>query len=57
METITFCKKHCCPVVKVDNDKIILGDDDGPEGITIWTKDQFLDFVQAVKDGKFDQIK
>lgn len=57
METIKFCKNKCCPVVKLDENKVILGDKDGPEGITTWTKDQFKDFIQAVKDGKFDKIK
>jgi hypothetical protein len=33
-----------------------LGDKEGPEGITTWTKNQFADFVEAAKDGKFDEI-
>jgi len=55
-KTITFCKNKCCPVVTVLENKIILGDEKGVEGITTWTKDQFKDFIIAVKDGKFDEL-
>lgn len=55
-QIIKFCKTSCCPTVEVDEDKIILGDPNGPEGITVWTKDQFNDFLTAAKEGKFDNI-
>jgi ABC-type amino acid transport substrate-binding protein len=51
---INFCKNHCCPVVKKIDDKIILGDENGPEGVTTWTADQFAQFIKAVKSNKFD---
>jgi BRCT domain type II-containing protein len=54
---ITFCRnRNCCPVVIIENDSIILGDENGPEGITKWTKEQFKDFIKAAKDGDFDSI-
>ncbi len=55
-QVINFCKNKCCPVVEVAQDTIILGDAKGPEGITVWTKNQFADFVEAAKSGKFDEI-
>lgn len=56
MKTITFCKQKCCPVVEIYPDKITLGDANGPEGLTTWSKEQFSDFIDAVKDGKFDNV-
>ena len=53
---ITFCRNKCCPVVEVVGDKIQLGDANGPEGVSVWTKENFNDFVDAVKEGKFDHI-
>jgi hypothetical protein len=53
---ITFCKNKCCPVVEVVDDKIILGDANGPEGTTVWTKQNMRDFVDAAKEGKFDAL-
>ena len=53
---IKFCKNKCCPVIEVKKDLVILGDKDGPEGITTWTKNQFKDFLEAAKDGKFDKL-
>ena len=53
---INFCKNNCCPVIEVEENRIILGDANGPEGVTVWTKDQFKDFVDAVKSGKFDEV-
>jgi hypothetical protein len=53
---ITFCKQKCCPVIEVQENAIVLGDKEGPEGITTWSKNQFADFVEAAKEGKFDQI-
>lgn len=54
-QIITFCKNKCCPVVDVQEDKVVLGDANGVEGITTWSKKQFKDFVDAAKDGKFDE--
>lgn len=53
---IKFCKNKCCPVIESKGETIVLGDKDGPEGITTWTKNQFKDFVEAAKDGKFDNL-
>ncbi len=53
---IKFCSSKCCPVVEVVEDCIVLGDSEGPEGITVWSKSQFKDFVIAAKSGKFDGI-
>jgi len=53
---IKFCKNKCCPVVEVQDQFIVLGDKEGPEGITKWTKNQFKDFIEAAKNGKFDKI-
>lgn len=55
---IEFCKEKCCPVVEYQDDSntILLGDANGPEGITVWSKEQFADFVNAAKEGKFDNI-
>lgn len=55
-KTINFCKNKCCPVVEINENTIILGDSNGPEGITIWSKEQFKDFVEAAKNGQFDNI-
>lgn len=57
-KVITFCKKDCCPVLEFDeeNGVIELGDRDGVEGTTIWTVDQFKDFLDAAKAGKFDSV-
>ena len=56
MNTITFCKDKCCPVLEVHENKIVLGDEKGPEGITTWSKKQFKDFLEAAKEGKFDSV-
>ena len=55
---IEFCCKEKCPIVEYteESDVILLGDAEGPEGITKWTKNQFADFVEAAKSGKFDEI-
>jgi hypothetical protein len=55
-QTITFCKNKCCPVIEIHENKIVLGDVNGPEGITTWTKNNFKDFVEAAKSGKFDDV-
>jgi hypothetical protein len=55
-KTIKFCKNKCCPVVEIQENAIVLGDKNGPEGITTWTKSQFKDFVEAAKNGKFDKV-
>jgi hypothetical protein len=55
---IEFCCKEKCPVVEYhDNtDVVLLGDSNGPEGVTIWSKEQFADFLKAAKEGKFDNV-
>jgi hypothetical protein len=55
---IEFCKEKCCPVIEYSetSDVILLGDANGPEGISTWTKEQFADFINAAKEGKFDNI-
>lgn len=53
---ITFCCKNKCPFVEVVDDMILLGDANGPEGITKWTKGNMKDFIEAAKDGKFDSL-
>lgn len=53
---ITFCKDKCCPVVEIVENQVVLGDANGVEGVTTWTKKQFKDFVEAAKEGKFDEI-
>ena len=53
---ITFCKQKCCPVIEIQGNDIILGDKEGPEVITTWSKNQFSDFIEAAKEGKFDKI-
>lgn len=53
---IKFCKNKCCPVIEVMDENVILGDKEGPEGITTWSKNQFKDFLDAAKEGKFDRI-
>ena len=55
-KVITFCKNKCCPVVEITEDSILLGDANGPEGITIWTKQQFKDFIESAKNGEFDNV-
>ena len=53
---IKFCTNNCCPVVKITNENVILGDPNGKEGVTVWSKKQFKDFLVAVKEGKFDHL-
>jgi hypothetical protein len=55
---IEFCKEKCCPVIEYteESNVVLLGDAEGPEGVTTWTKQQFADFVEAAKEGKFDNI-
>lgn len=55
-ETIKFCKAKCCPVVEIHEHEVILGDREGKEGITTWSKGQFKDFIDAAKEGKFDSV-
>lgn len=55
-QVINFCKNKCCPVVEITEESILLGDANGPEGVTVWTKNQFADFVEAAKSGKFDEV-
>lgn len=53
---ITFCKKACCPFIELKDNKIHLGDPEGPEGVTIWSKESFSDFLSDAKSGKFDNL-
>jgi hypothetical protein len=53
---IKFCKDKCCPVVEFDENSVVLGDKEGPEGVTTWSKKQFQDFLEAAKAGKFDSV-
>lgn len=53
---ITFCRDKCCPVIEITDNEILLGDANGIEGVTKWSKKQFQDFLNAVKDGKFDDV-
>ena len=55
-QIIEFCCKVKCPVVNVQGDTVVLGDANGPEGITTWDMGQFRDFVMAVHNGKFDHV-
>lgn len=55
-KVITFCKNKCCPVIEITEESILLGDANGPEGVTVWTKQQFKDFVESAKNGEFDEI-
>ena len=53
---ITFCKTcKTCPSVNIhkDIDTVILGGDD--EGFSTWTKEQFKEMVEEIKNGKFDE--
>ena len=54
-KTITFCKAKCCQVVEIYENEIKLGDEKGPEVVTTWSKKQFKDFIDAAKEGKFDE--
>lgn len=54
---IQFCgKKGCrCPEVEqLPDGNIQLGGQ--KEGYTVWNKLEFADFVEAAKDGKFDEL-
>lgn len=48
------CGGKRCPVVTPTEFGIIIGGKD--EGYTHFGKDQFKDFVEAAKSGKFDSI-
>ena len=54
LQIIEFCKKQCCPKVEFRKNKVIIGGEE--EGHTFFTKKQFKDFVEAAKEGKFDNI-
>ena len=43
-------------MVEITEESIVLGDANGPEGVTVWTKNQFADFVEAAKSGKFEEV-
>jgi hypothetical protein len=53
---IVFCKTcKSCPAVNIhkDIDTVVLGGDD--EGFSTWTKEQFKEMVEHIKNGKFDE--
>lgn len=54
--TIEFCcgGKKCPVVTEVPENRIQIGGEE--EGKTTWGRDQFADFVQAAKSGKFDEL-
>ncbi len=58
LSTVEFCHKNCCPTVEhfisEGEEKFAIGGVE--EGITIFTKDQFADFIGAVREGKFDSL-
>jgi hypothetical protein len=56
---IYFCKRRCCPFIEInlEEEKVKLGDSDGPEGVTEWTINQYNDFIEAVLDGRIEKIK
>lgn len=54
--SFTMCKTcKTCPdlIISKDSDEVILGGEH--EGISTWTKDQFKDFVHAIKLGVADE--
>lgn len=55
-QTIQFCcgGKKCPVVTQINENQIAIGGKE--EGVTTWDKDQFTDFVNAAKSGKFDEL-
>ena len=54
-----FCKDKCCPVVIDNGTEFIIGEEkteNGLGGFTTMSRQQFKDFVEAVKNGVFDKI-
>lgn len=56
MNKIYFCNKKCCPFIEVKGGMVHLGDPNGPEGVTVWKKESFNDFLKEAKSGKFDNL-
>lgn len=55
----TFCCKDKCPVVIDNGTEFIIGEEkteNGLGGFTTMSRQQFKDFVEAVKNGVFDKI-
>ena len=53
---MTFCSTcKTCPSINIHKDltNVVLGGKD--EGFSIWTKDQFNEFVKEIKKGTFDE--
>lgn len=56
-KTYEFCKnRKCCPTVSTKEGFGIVKVGGEVEGFTLWSRDQFRDFVSAAKDGHFDDI-
>jgi len=56
LRVIEFCcgGKKCPVITEMPNEMFAIGSP--KEGITTWDKDQFNDFVNAAKEGKFDEL-
>lgn len=55
--SVAECRKprRCCPTITAHADFVVLGG--AEEGISVWTPQQFRDFVAAAKDGMFDGLE
>ena len=54
--SFTLCRTcRTCPEVFIsqDSDEVTLGSE--VEGVSVWTKESFTDFVAVVKEGAFDK--
>lgn len=54
-----FCCKDKCPVVMDNGTEIVIGEEkteNGLGGFTAMSRQQFKDFVDAAKAGKFDEV-
>jgi hypothetical protein len=54
-----FCREKCCPVVVDNGTEIVIGEEkteNGLGGFTAMSRQQFKDFVDAAKAGKFDEV-
>jgi hypothetical protein len=59
MQTIKFCKtKRCCPEVNVvkENGEVSFVIGGKEEGVTVFTRNNFKDFIAAAKEGVFDEF-
>jgi hypothetical protein len=53
---MTFCSTcRTCPSIDIHKDlnNVVLGGKE--EGFSVWTKDQFNEFVEEIKKGTFDE--